>query len=153
MAHMARAAGTDYAVAGGKTLIDGTAYSVVATREVENTQFISGSFSSNGAASVTLENSLFDWNKYKVAAFAIMYDKTKGVFTGGSVYFALVANEIEVNYGTHQSNYDSSMKGITMAVTQYGNGYLKITSSTTAYQSNPKFYGTYNYIVVLEAKA
>lgn len=42
MAHMARVAGTDYAVAGGKTLIDGTAYSVVATREVENSKLISG---------------------------------------------------------------------------------------------------------------
>lgn len=36
MAHMARAAGTDYAVAGGKTLIDGTAYSAESGKTLVN---------------------------------------------------------------------------------------------------------------------
>lgn len=66
MAHMARAAGTDYAVAGGKTLIDGTAYSVVATREVEKTIVISRVLTSLVNNSYTIEDDRLDYDKYKV---------------------------------------------------------------------------------------
>lgn len=66
MAHMARAAGTDYAVAGGKTLIDGTAYSVVATREVEKTVVISRVLTSLVQNSYTIEDDRLDYDKYKV---------------------------------------------------------------------------------------
>lgn len=76
MAHMARAAGTDYAVAGGKTLIDGTAYSVVATREVEKTVAVSGRFTGN-----TIENEAFDWNKYQINSIAIKGPNTNGYLT------------------------------------------------------------------------
>ena len=76
MAHMARVAGTDYAVAGGKTLIDGTAYSVVATREVEKTVAVSGQFTGN-----TIENEAFDWNKYQINSIAIKGPNTNGYLT------------------------------------------------------------------------
>lgn len=66
MAHKARAAGTDYAVAGGKTLIDGTAYSVVATREVEKTIVISRVLTSPVNNSYTIEDDRLDYDKYKV---------------------------------------------------------------------------------------
>ena len=149
MAHMARAAGTDYAVAGGKTLIDGTAYSVVATREVENTQFISGSFTGSHATSITLENSLFDWDKYNVAAFVAL---RSSYTSSGSVNYAFVVAGLNVNSGTHVSEHDGSAAAITTAVTPNGNGRLLIKPSTTAYATTPKFMGSYDYIVVLEAK-
>lgn len=81
MAHMARAAGTDYAVAGGKTLIDGTAYSVVATREVENSKLISGRVTSRttgdySKVTVTISNSSFDWSKFKVNMLALKADES-----------------------------------------------------------------------------
>lgn len=150
MAHMARVAGTDYAVAGGKTLIDGTAYSVVATREVENTRLISGSFTGNSATSITLENSLFDWDKYNVAAFVTV--RSSNNRRNGSVNYVFVVAELNVNSGTHASEYDDSDAAITTAVTPNGNGRLLIKPSTTAYMTTPKFAGDYNYIVVLEAK-
>ena len=149
MAHMARVAGTDYAVAGGKTLIDGTAYSVVATREVENTRLISGSFTGISAKSITLENSLFDWDKYNVAAFVTLRSDYR---QGGSVNYAFVVAGLNVNSGTHISEHDGYDAAITTAVTPNGNGRLLIKPSTTAYATTPKFMGAYNYIVVLEAK-
>ena len=66
MAHMARAAGTDYAVAGGKTLIDGTAYSVVATREVEKTIVVTGKLPSTVSGSFTVNDARLDYDKYEV---------------------------------------------------------------------------------------
>ena len=80
MAHMARVAGTDYAVAGGKTLIDGTAYSVVATREVENSKLIIGRVTSRtigdySKVTVTISNSSFDWSKFKVNMLALKADE------------------------------------------------------------------------------
>ena len=80
MAHMARVAGTDYAVAGGKTLIDGTAYSVVATREVENSKLISGRVTSRTVGNysnvtVTISNSNFDWSKFGVNMLMLKADE------------------------------------------------------------------------------
>ena len=66
MAHMAQAAGTDYAVAGGKTLIDGTAYSVVATREVEKTIVVTGKLPSTVSGSFTVNDARLDYDKYEV---------------------------------------------------------------------------------------
>ena len=66
MAHMARVAGTDYAVAGGKTLIDGTAYSVVATREVEKTIVVTGKLPSTVRNSFTVNDARLDYDKYEV---------------------------------------------------------------------------------------
>ena len=77
MAHMARAAGTDYAVAGGKTLIGGTAYSVVATREVEKTVVVSGFFPNTNYLRVhTINDPVFDWSKYKLKTLIVTGGKT-----------------------------------------------------------------------------
>ena len=80
MAHKARAAGTDYAVAGGKTLIDGTAYSVVATREVENSKLISGRVTSRttgdySKVTATISNGNFDWSKFGVNMLMLKADE------------------------------------------------------------------------------
>lgn len=80
MAHMARAAGTDYAVAGGKTLIDGTAYSVVATREVEKTIVISRVLTSLVGNSYTIEDDRLDYDKYKV----VLAQYTGAPYGGGA---------------------------------------------------------------------
>lgn len=66
MAHMARVAGTDYAVAGGNTLIDGTAYSVVATREVEKTIVVTGKLPSTVNNRFTVNDARLDYDKYEV---------------------------------------------------------------------------------------
>ena len=66
MAHMARAAGPDYTVAGGKALIDGTAYSVVATREVEKTIVVTGKLPSTVRDRFTVNDARLDYDKYEV---------------------------------------------------------------------------------------
>lgn len=77
MAHMARVAGTDYAVAGGKTLIDGTAYSIVTTREVEKTVVVSGFFPNTNYLRVyTINDTVFDWSKYKLKTLIVTGGKT-----------------------------------------------------------------------------
>lgn len=75
MAHMARAAGTDYAVAGGKTLIDGTVYNIMATREVNDTVIVEMNPTSISGQVMTLENAAFDWTKYDLAEYFVFGER------------------------------------------------------------------------------
>lgn len=146
MAHMARAAGTDYAVAGGKTLIDGTAYSVVATREVEKTVVVSGVASSSAMESFSIDDARFDWDKYKVKKVVIA-GKTGAASTSSDyrVLYSVYEDDGAVNYAGY---YYGGVRGSSISITATTNGKLEIKSGIGV---NLNFKLT-NYTIVLEAK-
>ena len=149
MAHMARVAGTDYAVAGGKTLIDGTAYSVVATREVEKTVVVSGVASDNAGWKLGLSDARFDWDKYKVSEISICgkqlgeYDtpSTQNYWMLGAAY----RDDASVNMVYYL--YGSVRQG-RLTVDAATNG--KLTLGTKS--GNSGIFNKVNYTIVLEAK-
>lgn len=147
MAHMARAAGTDYAVAGGKTLIDGTAYSVVATREVENTVVVSGVASSSAGSTLTLNDDRFDWDKYKVKKVVIAC-KANATFNNDDyrILYAVYENDGAVNYGACYYGY---IRTLTLSIDATTNGTLKLGK---AYAYDSGHFASVNYTIVLEAK-
>ena len=63
MAHIALLNGTNYQVWGGKVMIDGTVYSIMATREVNDTVVVEMNPTSISGQVMTLENAAFDWTK------------------------------------------------------------------------------------------
>ena len=116
MAHMARAAGTDYAVAGGKTLIDGTAYSIMATREVNDTVVVEMNPTSISGQVMTLENAALDWTKYDLAEY----------FVFGEEYSRFIAVKTSI---------ENSIRFNKMYITTSNQGYelrtFKITENAT----------------------
>lgn len=147
MAHMARAAGTDYAVAGGKTLIDGTAYSVVATREVEKTVVVSGVASSSIESTLTLNDDRFDWDKYKVQKISIVC-KSGATFNSNDwrILYALYEDDGAVNYGACFYSY---IRTFALSIDATTNGTLKVGKAN---QYDAGQFASVNYTIVLEAK-
>ena len=153
MAHMARVAGTDYTVAGGKTLIDGTAYSVVATREVEKTVVVSGVAPDKGNTiakwKLELSDARFDWDKYKVSEISICgrqlgeydYPQKEAYWMLGAAY----RDDASVNIVYYL--YGSVRQG-RLTVDAATNG--KLTLGTKSGSSGT--FNKVNYTIVLEAK-
>ena len=149
MAHMARVEGTDYAVAGGKTLIDGTAYSVVATREVENSKLISGRVTSRttgdySKVTVTIRNSNFDWSKFGVNMLMLKADE---ILSDYSRVISLAIAEDQLI----SSKVSGKTVGATSATLDTStNGVLKVTITFSGdYQHTcPPF----DWWIALEAK-
>lgn len=147
MAHMARVAGTDYTVAGGKTLIDGTAYSVVATREVEKTVVVSGVASKSAMESFSIDDARFDWDKYKVKKVVIVC-KENATFNNNDyrVLYAVYENDGAVNYGACYYGYIRTFK---LSIDATTNGTLKVGKAN---QYDAGQFASVNYTIVLEAK-
>ena len=132
MAHMARVAGTDYAVAGGKTLIDGTAYSVVATREVENSKLISGRVASRtvgdySKVTVTISNSSFDWSKFRVNMLMLKADEILSDYAR-IISLALAGNQlicssVSRNGVVRSATLDTSTNGVLKITTTFNGDY------------------------------
>ena len=132
MAHMARVAGTDYAVAGGKTLIDGTAYSVVATREVENSKLISGRVTSRTVGdyykvTVTISNSNFDWSKFGVNMLMLKADEISSDYAR-IISLALAGNQricssVSGNGVVSSATLDTSTNGVLKITTTFSGDY------------------------------
>ena len=132
MAHMARVAGTDYAVAGGKTLIDGTAYSVVATREVENSKLISGRVTSRTEGdyynvTVTISNSNFDWSKFGVNMLMLKADEILSDYARIiSLAFAgnqLICSSVSGNGVVSSATLDTSTNGVLKITTTFSGNF------------------------------
>lgn len=147
MAHMARVAGTDYTVAGGKTLIDGTAYSVVATREVEKTVVVSGVASNSAMESFSIDDARFDWDKYKVKKVVIAC-KANATFNNDDwrILYALYENDGAVSYGACFYGYIRTFK---LSIDATTNGTLKVGKAN---QYDAGQFASVNYTIVLEAK-
>lgn len=75
MAHIALLNGTNYQVGGGKVMIDGTAYSIMATREVNDTVVVEMNPTSISGQVMTLENAAFDWTKYDLAEYFVFGER------------------------------------------------------------------------------
>ncbi|MDD6544881.1 MAG: hypothetical protein PUF20_10945 [Clostridiales bacterium] len=71
MAHIALLNGTNYQVGGGKVMIDGTVYNIMATREVNDTVVVEMNPTSISGQVMTLENAAFDWTKYDLAEYFV----------------------------------------------------------------------------------
>ena len=116
MAHVALLNGTNYQVGGGKVMIDGTVYSIMATREVNDTVVVEMSPTSISKEVMTLENAAFDWTKYDLAEYF--------VFGEQSSRFIAVKTSIE-----------NSIRFNKMYVTTSNQGYelrtFKITENAT----------------------
>ena len=114
MAHMARVAGTDYTVAGGKTLIDGTAYSVVTTREVNSTVVVTMQPTSISGHVMTLDNAAFDWTKYKLAGYFI----TTGTVNGGYRAYVYATETKKANNIAYKSTWDTQYHYVEFTITE-----------------------------------
>lgn len=101
---------------GGKVMIDGTAYSIMATREVNDTVVVEMNPTSISKEVMTLENAAFDWTKYDLAEYF--------VFGEQSLRFIAVKTSIE-----------NSIRFNRMYVTTSSQGYelrtFKITENAT----------------------
>lgn len=159
MAHMARAAGTDYAVAGGKTIIDGTAYSVVATREVEKTVVVSGEIAKGSfSTELIITDERLDYSKYKVKQFQFTsgYGNSSNGVSVNSVLFMSYIETLQLvlgyAYGGECNMYtskDNSAVKNCFDFSTNGQAKFKITSSYWNFNS---FYAGGMYTIVLEAK-
>ena len=154
MAHMARAAGTDYAVAGGKTLIDGTAYSVVTTREVNSTVVVTMQPTSISGHDMTLDNAAFDWTKYKLAGYFI----TTGTVNGGYRAYVYATETKKANEIAYKGPFDTQYKYVEFTITENTtvSGRLTINAVYTGASSRPGWgkqdTSLFECTVILEAK-
>lgn len=60
---------------GGKVMIDGTVYSIMATREVNDTVVVEMNPTSISGQVMTLENAAFDWTKYDLAEYFVFGER------------------------------------------------------------------------------
>ena len=154
MAHMARAAGTDYAVAGGKTLIDGTAYSVVTTREVNSTVVVTMHPTSISGRVMTLDNAAFDWTKYNLAGYFI----TTGTVNGGYRAYVYATETKKANEIAYKGPFDTQYKYVEFTITENTtvSGRLTINAVYTGASSRPGWgkqdTSLFECTVILEAK-
>ena len=132
---------------GGKALIDGTVYSIMTTKEVENTVVVSGVASSSAGSSLTLNDARFDWDKYKVQKISIVC-KSGAVYNSSDwrILYALYENDGAVNYGACFYSYIRTFK---LSIDATTNGTLKVEKAD-AYAGGK--FDSVNYTIVLEAK-
>lgn len=132
---------------GGKALIDGTVYSIMTTKEVENTVVVSGVADSSAESTLTLNDDRFDWDKYKVRKISIVC-KSGAVFNSSDwrILYALYENDGAVNYGACYYGY---IRTLTLSIDATINGTLKV-GKADAY--DPGKFASVNYTIILEAK-
>ena len=159
MAHMARVAGTDYAVAGGKTLIDGTVHSVVTTREVEKTVVVSGEIAKGASTTeLIITDERLDYSKYKVKQFQFTSgygNGSYGVGTGMVLFMSYIETlQLVLGYATggyckmYTSKSNSAVKNCFDFSTN-GQAKFKIANSSLGFNI---FSVGGMYTIVLEAK-
>lgn len=139
--------GTNYQVGGGKALIDGTVYSIMTTKEMENTVVVSGVADSSAGSTFTLSDDRFDWDKYKVRKISIVC-KSGAIYNNNDwrILYALYENDGAVSYGACFYGYIRTLR---LSIDATTNGTLKIGK---AYQYDPGNFASVNYTIILEAK-
>lgn len=132
---------------GGKTLIGGTAYSIMTTKEVENTVVVSGYTADKREQLFTVYSSKFDWSKYRLKTLVV---------TGDAVAAYNGMNESNLVMFFVYDNYGSTKSGILMygtpttctkTVDTTTNGRLTIGENGTSGVFRKSF-----YCAILEAK-
>lgn len=139
--------GTNYQVGGGKALIDGTVYSIMTTKEVENTVVVSGVGSSSAGSTLTLNDDRFDWDKYKVQKISIVC-KSGAIYNNNDwrILYALYENDGAVSYGACFYGYIRTFK---LSIDATTNGTLKVNKADPY---DPGNFNSVNYTIILEAK-
>ena len=136
---------------GGKALIDGTVYSIMTTKEVENTVVVSGVASSSAGWSLTLNDARFDWDKYKVKKVVIAC-KAHATFNENDyrVLYAVYEDDGAVSY---TGSYYGSIRDGAISITATTNGKLEIKTAKNALSQVMSLnFNSVNYTIVLEAK-
>lgn len=144
---------------GGKALIDGTVYSIMTVKEVENTVVVSGEIA-KGAFSTELiiTDERLDYSKYKVKQFQFTSgygSGSYGVSTGNVLFMSYIETlQLVLGYAyggycnMYTSKNNSAVKGCFDFSTN-GQAKFKITPSYWDFSS---FYAGGMYTIVLEAK-
>lgn len=151
--------GTNYQVGGGKALIDGTVYSIMTVKEVENTVVVSGEIA-KGAFSTELiiTDERLDYSKYKVKQFQFTSgygSGSYGVSTGNVLFMSYIETlqlVLGYAYGGYCNMYtskDNSAVKNCFDFSTNGQAKFKITPSYWDFSS---FYAGGMYTIVLEAK-
>lgn len=154
MAHTTLINGTNYQVGGGKTLIDGTVYSIMATREVNNTVVVTMQPTSISGQVMTLDNAAFDWSKYKLAGYFI----TTGAVNGGYSAYVYATETKKANKIAYKSDFSTQYSYVEFTITENTtvSGRLTINAVYTGSTSRPGwgFQNTsyFECTVILEAK-
>lgn len=86
---------------GGKVMIDGTVYSIMTTREVNDTVVVEMNPTSIRGQVMTLENAAFDWTKYDLAEYF--------VFGEDGLFFVYVKTSIENSIRMNKTYSNSVM--------------------------------------------
>lgn len=117
-------------------MIDGTVYSIMATREVNDTVVVEMNPTSISGQVMTLENAAFDWTKYDLAEYF--------VFGENGLAFVYVKTSIENSIRMNKTYSNSSMSEAynlyTFTITEGAtvNGKLTINAK---YSMGPSYMG------------
>lgn len=135
MAHTALINGTNYQVGGGKTLIDGTVYNIMATREVNSTVVVTMQPTSISGQVMTLDNAAFDWTKYKLAGYFI----TTGTVNGGYRADVYATETKKANKIAYKGPWDTQYLYVEFTITENTtvSGRLTINAVYTGASSQP----------------
>lgn len=129
MAHIALLNGTNYQVGGGKVMIDGTAYSIMATREVNDTVVVEMNPTSIRKEAMTLENVAFDWTKYDLAEYFVFGERNLAfIAVKTSIENSIRFNKMYVTSGqayelrTYKITEDATVNGKLTINAKYSTG-------------------------------
>lgn len=140
---------------GGKTLIDGTVYNIMATREVNNTVVVTMNPTSISGQVMTLDNAAFDWTKYKLAGYFIATEPSVG---GGYYAYVYSAGTKKVNKTSYKGPWETTYTENTYAITEDTtvNGRLTINAYYNGVSPKSGWGNTvttvYDCTIILEAK-
>lgn len=115
---------------GGKALIDGTVYSIMTTREVNDTVVVEMSPTSISKEVMTLENAAFDWTKYDLAEYFVFGERSLAFIAVKTS----IENSIRFNkmYVTSNQGYELRTFKITENATVNGKLTINAKYSTGA---------------------
>lgn len=142
---------------GGKALIDGTVYSIMTVKEVENTVVVSGEIATGSfSTELIITDERLDYSKYKVKQFQFTSGYGRSGVSTGMVLFMSYIETLQLVLGYAYGGYcnmytskdNSAVKGCFDFSTN-GQAKFKITSSYWDFSS---FYAGGMYAIVLEAK-
>lgn len=150
--------GTNYQVGGGKALIDGTVYSIMTVKEVENTVVVCGTIA-QGAFSTELiiTDERLDYSKYKVKQFQFTsgYGNASYGTSVGMVLFMSYIETLQLVLGYASGGYcnmytSKSNSAVKNCFDFSTNGQAKFKIAQSYWEFN-SFYAGGMYTIVLEA--
>ena len=144
---------------GGKALIDGTAYSIMTVKEVENTVVVCGTIAQGAfTTELIITDERLDYSKYKVKQFQFTSGYGSGSYgvSTGMVLFMSYIETLQLvlgyAYGGYCNMYTSKDNSAVKGCFDFStNGQAKF-KITPRYWNFSSFYAGGMYAIVLEAK-